>query len=127
MELCPDVSDWYGFELELWDIGENIRQLLCSERKNLNCEQTEKVLRICLNKNAKRGRQSFVMLLGKKRFIEYADRLAVLLSDDDINGHVLDSLYKMGAAQYCRNAGPFLTSEHTWIKNIAKKYIEKYS
>lgn len=127
MELCSDVPDWYDFESELWEIGENMRQIICSERKDLNHEQAERVCLICLNRNAKRGRQSFVMLLGKKRFNEYADRLADLLSDDDVNGHVLDSIYKMGAPQYCKEAEPFLTSEHAWIRKTAKRYIEKYS
>ncbi len=25
MELAPDVHDWYKFEHQLWDIGEEIR------------------------------------------------------------------------------------------------------
>ena len=71
MELSPTVHDWYDFEHELWEIGENIK--------------------------AKRGRQSFVMLLGKKRFLHYADRIASILPDDDIDGHIISTLYKMGA------------------------------
>lgn len=100
MESCSEVPDWYDFELELWDTGEEIRQIICSERKDLDSGQAERVCRICLNGNAKRGRQSLVMLLGKKRFGEYGDRLAALLSDDDVKGHALDSLCKMGASRY---------------------------
>ena len=69
MELAPTVHDWYDFEHELWEIGENIRQLILTEKKDLSSEQADQVCKICENVKAKRGRQNFVMLLGKKRFL----------------------------------------------------------
>ncbi len=66
MELAPTVHEWYDFEHELWEIGEEIRQLVLSERKELNAEQADRVCKICADSRAKRGRQSFVMLLGEK-------------------------------------------------------------
>ncbi len=126
MELAPTVHDWYDFEHALWEIGEDIRQLVSSERKELNTEQTARVCRICTDTKAKRGRQSFVMLLGKKKFLPFAEQLAVLLPDDDIDGHIISALYKMGASQYIERVKPYTNHSITWIRNEAKRYIQKY-
>lgn len=127
MEFAPDVHDWYEFENELWEIGEEIRQFLKENNKKLNKCQIEKILDICLDKKAKRGRQSFVMLLGRKMYCDYADKIVLLLSDDDVDGHVIDTIYKMGADEYSDLIEPFLNHNRTWIKNESKKYITKYS
>ena len=71
MEGVPDVHDWYLFEGELWDVGEEIRQHICAGKKTLTQSQIERIISICLNERAKRGRQSFVMLLGKKAYQNY--------------------------------------------------------
>ena len=126
MKLAPNVHDWYKFEHQLWDVGEEIRQFLSVNKNKLNENQIERIVEICLNKKAKRGRQSFVMLLGKKIYCSYAGRLVSLLDDNDVDGHTIDTLYKMGAAEYIELIRPFLTHKQTWIKNEAKRYIYKY-
>lgn len=126
MDLVPDVRDWYKFESELWDVGENIRQFLLENKNKLNRSQIERIVEICLDKRAKRGRQSFVMLLGKKMFRDYAEQIVTLLNDVDVDGHVIDTLYKMGATEYTDLIEPFLTHNRTWIRNEAKRYIQKY-
>ncbi|MBQ6930748.1 MAG: hypothetical protein IJN38_01330 [Clostridia bacterium] len=126
MDSAPDVHDWYKYELELWDVGENIRQFLSESKNKLNKNQIERIIKICLDKRAKRGRQSFVMLLGKKMYCEYAERIVSLLNDGDVDGQVVDTLYKMGAKEYVDLIEPFLTHNRTWIRNEAKRYIQKY-
>lgn len=127
MPEAPDVHDYYRFELDLWDKGEEIRQLIFDSKKKPNIDQIKRILDICTNPLAKRGRQSFVMLLGKKCYAEYAPVIAPFLSDDDIDGHVVDTLYKMGTPNYISQIQPFIQHKRTWIRNIAKKYINKYS
>ena len=63
MDLAPDVHDWYEFEHKLWEIGEEIRQFISENKNKLNKNQIDRIVSICLDKKAKRGRQSFVMLL----------------------------------------------------------------
>ena len=58
----PNVRAWHPIELELWQIGEQIRQIETKEKKRLNGEQVNRILKICQNENAERGRESFVML-----------------------------------------------------------------
>ena len=126
MDLAPDVHDWYDFEHKLWEIGEEIRQFLSENKNKLNEKQIERIVSICLDKKAKRGRQSFVMLLGKKVYSSYADKIVTVLNDDDIDGQVIDTLYKMGAKEYVERIEPFLTHNRTWIRNEAKRYVQKY-
>ena len=127
MPEAPDVHDYYRFELDLWDKGEEIRQLILDSKKKPNHDQIKRICDICTNPSAGRGRQSFVMLLGKKCYAEYAPAIAPFLSDDDIDGHVVDTLYKMGTPYYVAQIQPFTKHKRAWIRNIAKKYINKYS
>ncbi len=127
METATDVHDWYDFEHELWGKGEEIRQHILCGKKKLNTEQVERIVSICMDKRAKRGRESFVMLLGKKCYVNYAEKVATLLNDSDVDGHVIDTLYKMGADGYSLQIKPFIIHNRVWIRNKAKKYIEKYN
>ena len=126
MESVPDVHDWYMFEHELWKIGDEIRQLILMGKKALTQSQIDRIINICLDERAKRGRQSFVLLLGKKVYQKYSDKIAPLLDSDDIDGQVIDTLYKMQAGQYVDLIRPFMNHKRTWIKNTAKKYVQKY-
>ncbi len=56
----------------------------------------------------------------------YANQIVVLLSDDSVNGHVIDTLFKMDAKEYVEQIEPFLTHKQTWIRNEAKRYVRKY-
>ena len=126
MELAPDVHDWYMFEHEIWEIGEEIRQLIFNSKKVLTDSQIGRIINICLDERAKRGRQSFVLLLGKKAYQKYSYKIAPLLNSDDVDGHVIDTLYKMQAGQYVDLIHPFMNHKRTWIKNTAKRYVQKY-
>lgn len=126
MKEAPDVHEWYMFEHEIWNIGEEIRQLVVKHKKKFTQEQIERIIDICLDKRAKRGRQSFIMLLNKKAYSEYSERIIALFEDDDVDGHVIYTVYRMQAGQYVELIKPFLNHKRTWIKNEAKKYIQKY-
>lgn len=126
MEDVPDVHDWHRFELDLWDIGEEIRLLILESKKKPSKLQVERILKICLNRNAKRGRESFIMLLGKKCYACYAPEIVPLLNDEYVDGHTVDTLYKMDVSEYVKQIEPFVNHKRTWIKNTAKKYIQKY-
>lgn len=126
MKRFPDVHEWHDFELKLWAIGEEIRQAVSSYKHAFNDRQIERILHVCLDKRAKRGRQSFIMLLGRKQYCNYSNVLIPLLDDGDVNGHVIDTLYKMQADGYGAFITPFLNHRQTWIRNAAKKYIQKF-
>lgn len=118
---------WYDFELKLWAKGEEIRQLLQTSGRKLSSGQALSVLALCLEPNAKRGRQSFLLLLGQKTYAVHGAAVASLLSDPHVAGQAIDTLYKMGASGYCREVEPFLEHPMTWVRNSAKRYLLKYS
>ena len=95
-------------------------------KKALTQSQIDRIINICLDERAKRGRQSLVLLLGKKVYQKYSDKIAPLLDSDDIDGQVIDTLYKMQAGQYVDLIRPFMNHKRTWIKNTAKRYVQKY-
>ena len=125
MKEAPDVHEWYMFEHEIWDIGEEIRQLVVKHKKKFTEEQITRIISICLDRRAKRGRESFVMLLNKKAYCDYSERIISLLSDDDVEGHVIYSLYRMQAGEYVEEIKPFVNHKRTWIRNEAKKIYSK--
>ena len=127
MDLAPTVHEWYDFEHQLWAIGEEIRQLTISENKDFGANHADRICKICLDTRAKRGRQSFILLLGKKKYSCYADRIISVLSDDDICGHVINTVYKMGAFQYVKQIKPYTYHALAWIRNEAKRYVQKHS
>lgn len=120
------VPAWHDFEFTIWNTAEEIRQLSSASKKTFHKGQLDRIVGICLNPNAKRGRQSFVMLLGKTKYCDYSSSLIALLDDEDVNGHVIDTLYKMRAAGYAALIAPFLNHRQTWIRNAAKKYVQKF-
>lgn len=126
MEEVPDVHDWYTFEHQLWGVGEEIRQLVVEYNMKFNNNQIDRIIKIGLDKRAKRGRQSFVMLLGRKKYADYANEIVKILEDDDVDGQVIHTLYKMQAGQYVELMKPFLNHKRTWIRNEAKRFIQKF-
>lgn len=126
MEEAPDVHDWYMFEHELWGVGEEIRQLILKYKAKLDNNQIDRIVNICLDKRAKRGRQSFVLLLGRKQYADYASKIVTILDDTDVDGQVINTLYNMQAGQHVELIEPFLNHKHTWIRNEAKRFIQKF-
>lgn len=66
------------------------------------------------------------MLLGYKFCSQYASQIADQLKDSNVNGQAIDTLIKMQSSDYVPQVIPFMTDKTTWIKNKAKKYVEKY-
>jgi len=121
------APDWYPFEHEAWQVGEKIRQALVDKpslRKDR--EIIHKVLQVSLCRNLRRGRQSFVMLLGFVGAEPFAEELVPYLQDEDVNGHVLDTLLKMKARGFAAEVSPLSKAHETWIRKLAKKYLDRY-
>lgn len=123
-----DQSNWCAFEHEIWRLGEEIR--LCLKKQNhfkLQESQVNRIVHIATNPNAKRGRQSFLMLLGYRRYQCFSEKIVLQINDKSVAGHVIGTLYKMQTSNYSDVIFPFIADEMTWIRNKAKKYIEKYN
>jgi len=122
------VPAWYPFENQAWPIGESIRQAFARNPKLKKRENVlAKVVEVATCRNLRRGRQSFIMALGFVSARQYAERLAAFLGDPDVDGQVLDTLIKMRASGYTREASSLLHSDRTWTRRLAKKYLDRYS
>ncbi|MGB9474038.1 MAG: hypothetical protein WCE87_03095 [Candidatus Udaeobacter sp.] len=120
--------EWYPFELEAWPIGESVRTAFVrSPRLKKRQNVLAKVADVATYRNLRRGRQSFVMALGFVAACQYAGRLAVFLSDPDVDGQVLDTLIKMKAPGHAREVTLMLQSDKAWIRRLATKYLDRYS
>jgi hypothetical protein len=120
-------ENWEKFELDIWQHGEKVRQLLF-QNKTLRSDSDilAKIANISLNRNARNGRQSFIMLLGHVNCKSYARQLIQQMDDNSVNGHIIDSIYKMKAVGFAKEIRPFINHKITWIRNIAKKYLIVY-
>ena len=129
LEINPmfKQSEWYPFESQIWKNGEKIRQLLLTDKKLRDNESIyDKIFEIATNINAKRGRQSFIMLLGNVKHLKYSAELIKQLNDDNVDGHIIDTIYKMKFYGFTKEIKPFIDHKIIWIRNLAKKYCKKY-
>jgi hypothetical protein len=121
------APDWYRFEHEAWAIGEQVRHcLLRQPQLKRDAAVQRAIVDVIHCGNLRRGRQSFVMLLGYKAAQEWAPVIASYLDDPDVCGHTLDTLLKMRVPGYAVQVEPLLASKYTWIRNLARKYRERY-
>ncbi len=125
-KLNPDVPDWHDFEHKIWRFGNDLR-LLIKENPTLKKEDGlfQRILKICTNRNAKRGRQSFMMLFESKQYSKFAAELITQLDDEFVDGHVICAIQKMHAAGFDCEIKPFTEHKHAWIRNAAKKYLSQ--
>ena len=127
MKDHPDVREHHFYENEIWEIGENIRQLIL-QHKGLRKDDflNDRIINFCLNRNSKSGRESFVMLLWYKHNQKYAEKLVSLIDDKYVYGHIIEGLNKLQVDGYCEKVSKFTNDKRKWIKKQAIKYVEKY-
>ena len=134
-KMLPDLQvneisgnpEMHPFEYKIWTLGEEIRPLLVNKPQLRNDSEIQNgILEICLEQKAKRGRESFVMLMGNVNFSKYAPEIASLIKDHYISGHVIDTLVKMKQSGFSEEIAPYMKSKTTWVREAAKKYCEKY-
>ncbi len=122
----PPENSWYSFELQLWAKGEEIRQLIQAANQKMDEPQVLAILSICENRRGRRGRQSFLMLLGRKACALHADAVIQLLPDPHLTSHAINTLYKMHAGGYASQVAPYRSHPQSLIRKEAKRYLQKY-
>ena len=122
--LAPNVPAWYDFEHKIWALGEELRQLIKANPKlQKEDEVFQRILKISINRNAKRGRQSFIMLFERKHLSNFAKYLVTQLDDEFVVLHVISTIQKMHVAGFESEIKPFTESKYAGIRNAAKKYL----
>ncbi|MEZ7496060.1 hypothetical protein QO206_11200 [Leeuwenhoekiella aequorea] len=127
MEGFPEVPNWHKYEREIWDIGEKIRQIIYTKKSlRKDKEINDLIMEVCMDKKSKRGRQSFILLLGYKHLSGHAPKLITMINDKFVDGQIIDTIYKMQATGFEKDIKPFATDKLTWIRKLAVKYVKKY-
>ena len=86
------------------------------------------LVKIVQEKKHGTARRMIVSGLGIYRTEESVKKVLIeLLNDDDVFGHALSAMAKMGDEKLRRYIEPFTNHETTWVRNKAKKAIEKFA
>lgn len=83
------------------------------------------IVEIVADRSHAKSREMVAVALGNMKNPGAVDVLIGLL-DDDIAGHALLALRKLGAVRARPYVEPFLTHPRTWWRNEAKKAIAKF-
>ena len=119
-----------AFETEIWIVGESIRQGIINEKKNKTnnyLKIIDDIIEIINTCKFKSGRESFVMLLSFYKNNEIVNETLVkLLNENELYGFAIKELDKIKEYGYINEIVEIYNNEKKgWIKQIAKKYIEK--
>ena len=127
-QYTQGAPEWHSFEHTIWAIGEDIRQLLQKKKSLRNDDDLQSAfVAISMNRHAKRGRQSFIMLLGYKSCQQHSHSIASQLDDPGVAGHVISTLLKMQAPDFVQEIRRFLDHDIAWIRNKAKEYCGRFA
>ena len=119
-----------AFETEIWIVGESIRQGIIYEKKNKTnnyIKVLDDIIEIINTTKYKSGRESFVMLLSFYKNNKIVNEtLKKLLNEKELYGFAIKELIKIKEYGYINEIVEIYNNEKKgWIKQIAKKYIEK--
>lgn len=127
VKFSDGVPDWHPFEYEIWEIGEKIRQFIFPHKALRNDRGLQNAfVRVSTNRCAKRGRQSFVMLLGYRCCVVHAASIASQLDDPCVQGHAIDVLLKMNCGDYVEEVAELTNHPRNWIRKSAYKYVRRF-
>ena len=86
------------------------------------------LLRIVQEKEHGIARQMIVSGLGAYKNSENVKSILIeLLNDDEVVGHAISAIRKIGDKELIRFVEPFISYKVTWIRNEAKKTVEKFN
>jgi hypothetical protein len=125
-EFRGEQITWFRYESLVWTLGESFRRLMLRGRRLRRCERVfEAVRSLCCDGRFGKGRESFIMLLGKYGGADQIPTLIDLLDDPQICGHAVYALRLLGASEAADKIRPFLGSSKTWMRQEARKYFQK--
>lgn len=83
------------------------------------------LIKIAQKKEHGIARQMIVDSLGSFKVENVKDVLVELLNDDEVAGHAISAIAKMGDASLVKYIEPFLSCKVKWVRNEANKAIKK--
>jgi hypothetical protein len=119
--------NWSGYESIIWDAGfEFLEPILKVKKYRGENALLDGISSMCTEKKYGKGRQSFVMLLGKYGTIKYAPVLANLIDDTEVAIHSIDALTRLkDLSQFEKIKKLSENIKSTPVRSYARKYIKK--
>lgn len=116
------------FETKIWQVGEKLRTELKDSAKRTPILKNG-IVAIIKEREYRRGRESFVLLL--HFFLQDDDTIPLfewLLKDSDLYGFAITELNQMGIAGFSETIAGIYAAEKTgWIRREAKSYMVTFS
>lgn len=121
------APDWYGYERIIWDSSFKIVEPILKIKKHRGENAIlDGLATMCLENIYGKGRQSFIMLLGKYGGCKYISVLASLIDDPEVSIHVIEALTRMNdLSQYEKIKSISEGARATPERSYARKYIKK--
>lgn len=116
---------WYSFEFYIWQLGENLRNIIRKKNFKKSAQVEKAIINVLMNNTYGKGRETFALLVGEFKFHLSEKQIGILLDDNDVYGHIIISLIKLKMKGFDEKIKEIMNSEKGWIKQEAKKYLEK--
>lgn len=102
----------------LWEYGDLLYKIG-------NFNYLHDYLKLVKDKSLGSDRQMLLLLLGKSKNKTVIPVLIELLSDNSVCGHALDALSNFSGNEIEESMLKYSKSDITWVRNIAKRYLDK--
>ena len=123
------APDWLGYETQLWEISEDLRQYL-RRRRRLRGQNalTDAVAEIVANPAYGKGRENFVLVLGRFGGPAYADLIARRLDDPEVCAHAIYALRLQKDDRFIEQARRMLADPPSGAaRSQARKYLQRFA
>lgn len=130
ISITPEkgIDAWYDYEMDLWMFSEKIIRPFLKKHKKIRGKHIflDTLVEICLNKKFEKGRQLLVLFVGQYGKDAYKEELKSLLYDNEMQGYAIEALRHAKCFEYVDIIKEIYTnSKPGWIRQAAKKYINK--
>ena len=117
---------WLEGESKLWELGEQLRQLLLRRKSLAQCAELIALLRWVLTcEELGRGRQPFVELVARYDPDATAATFQPLLLDDGLRGQVIAAARRQKLAGLAKDVRSSVKdADPSWIKRAARRYLD---
>jgi len=125
MQGVRGAPDWLEYESLLWELSEIVRNWMKAKRIGRGRNDVlDMVAQLVLERQYKKGRQNFVLVLAERGGGAYGTAFAQMLDDPDVAGHAVKALVKSRTPGYVMSVEKLLLEARAaWVRSAAKKYL----
>lgn len=119
------APDWLGYELRLWELGEELRSLFKAKRWKGRGPLLDQIASLLSERKLGKGRQTLAILLGEFGGSEYASALSGALDDPAVWGHAVKALTKGRVPGQGERVQRIAAEADGWVRRSAQRYLKE--